>query len=465
MNRADRLLLGEDMTAQLARLDRGGLACVELLEQQLSAIAASQPTLNAYLAIDESGARTAAADSDARRKAGQARPLEGVPIAIKDNLDVAGMITTAGMATRRDSAVATTDSAAVARLREAGAVIIGKLNMHEAALGADNNNPHFGACHNPHRPGFTPGGSSGGSGAAVAAGLCSAALGTDSMGSVRIPASYCGVVGLKPSWGAISTRGSLALSHRLDHVGPLTRSARDLRRLLPVLAGFDPASAQSRAITMVPASTGPLRLGVVDFGETVQYADGVEAEFARALEVLLGLGHRRVDLATPAFAPGHSRRAGLLLCEAELLVEHRHDWQHQREHFSPLLAKLMSYAEGKSAVDLVDASRLLDQAQVQLQQWLAACDVLVAPTTPQRAFAFADAVPANQSDLTGYANFAGNPALSVPMPVAEGELPLGLQLIGRVGDELRLIALAEAFQHATRWTPHLPRACNSWGMS
>lgn len=462
MNRADPRLLGADMTAHLARLDRGGLGCVELLEQQLAAIAASQPTLNAYLAIDESVARAAAADSDARRRAGQARPLEGVPIAIKDNLDVAGTVTTAGMATRSDSKAAGADSAAVARLREAGAVIIGKLNMHEAALGADNNNPHFGACHNPHRPGFTPGGSSGGSGAAVAAGLCSAALGTDSMGSVRIPASYCGVVGLKPSWGAVSTRGSVALSHRLDHVGPLARSARDLRRLLPVLAGFDPASAQSRAITMVPVATGPLRLGVVDFGDTVQYTDGVEEEFARALEVLLGLGHRRVDLIGPVIAPGRLGRAGLLLCEAELLVEHRYDWQYRREHFSPMLARLMSFAESKSAADLVDASRLLDQGQVQLQEWLASCDVLVTPTTPQRAFAFADAVPVNQSDLTGHANFAGNPALSVPMPVADGELPLGLQLIGRVGDELHLIALAEAFQHATHWSPHVPAACASW---
>lgn len=462
MSHIDAALLGEDMSSHLARLERGELDCRGLLEQQLAAISASQPVLNTYLAVDADPARRAAEDSDARRKAGTARALEGVPVAIKDNIDAAGFATTAGMATRRDAAQATADCPAVARLREAGAVIVGKLNMHEAALGADNNNPHFGACHNPHRPGFTPGGSSGGSGAAVAAGLCSAALGTDSMGSVRIPASYCGVVGLKPSWGAISTRGTVALSHRLDHIGPLARSARDLRLLLPVLAGFDPTSAQSRAINFAPPSTGSLRLGVVDFGDSIECDPGIAEAFEGGLQTLLGLGHQRVDLPAPEFAPGHSCRAGLLICEAEMLIEHRHDWQHKRELFSPLLQKLMAYAERKSASDLVAAARVLDQAQVQLQQWLAQCDVLVMPTTLQRAFSFDTPTPANQADLTGYANFAGNPALSVPLAVAGDELPLGLQLVGDIGDELRLIALAEAFQQAIGWQPSLPKACNDW---
>lgn len=462
MTRIDAALLGEDLSSHLARLDRGKLDCRGLLEQQLAAITASQPAINAYLALDADAARRAADDSDARRKAGTARALEGVPIAIKDNIDALGFATTAGMATRRDAAPTGVDSPAVARLRDAGAVIVGKLNMHEAALGADNNNPHFGASHNPHRPGFTPGGSSGGSGAAVAAGLCSAALGTDSMGSVRIPASYCGVVGLKPSWGAISTRGTVALSHRLDHIGPLARSARDLRVLLPVLAAFDPASAQSRAIHFAPASTGPLRLGVVNFGDTVECDAGIADAFNDGLQTLLGLGHQRVDLPAPAFAPGHSRRAGLLVCEAEMLIEHAEDWQHKRALFSPPLQKLMAYAERKSASDLVDAARVLDQAQVQLQQWLAQCDVLVMPTTLQRAFSFDTATPANQADLTGYANFAGNPALSVPLAVADDELPLGLQLVGAIGDELQLIALAEAFQQTNGWQPSLPQACYKW---
>lgn len=462
MTLPDPLLLGADLTAQAARLDAGDVGCVELVEQQLSAIRASQPVINSYLAVDAAGALAAAAESDRRRARGQARPLEGLPIAVKDNIDVAGMATTAGMEARRDSAQAAADNPAVARLRAAGAVIIGKLNMHEAALGADNDNPHFGACQNPHRPGHTPGGSSGGSGAAVAAGLCAAALGTDTMGSVRIPASYCGVVGLKPSWGAISTRGTVALCRRLDHIGPLARSARDLRVLLEVMAGFDPVSAQSRDIVFAPFSGGSLRIGVVEFGNAAQAEPDVQSAFESGLEVLRGLGHRQVALPPPEFASGRARRAGLLMCEAEMLVEHADAWQRRREQFSPLLVKLMTWAEGRTAAELAAASQLADRAQVQLQQWLEHCDVLVTPTTPQRAFAFGTPVPANQADLTAYANMAGSPALSVPLRVAAGELPVGMQLVGRIGDERTLIRVAEAFQHAIGWQPALPGPCGDW---
>ena len=459
---ADPQTLALDLTAQRTLLASRELSSEALVAQTLEAIAASQPVLNAYLSLDADAALSAARECDARLAAGSARALEGLPVAIKDNLDVAGMRTTAGMATRRDAPAATADSTAVARLREAGAVILGKLNMHEAALGADNDNPHFGACRNPHRPTHTPGGSSGGSGAAVAAALCSAALGTDSMGSVRIPAAYCGVAGLKPGRGVVSTRGSVELSRRLDHVGPLARSARDLRPLLQVLAGFDADSAQSRAIAFSDVADRPLRLGVIDFAGSVDSDAEVQRVFDAGLRTLLDLGHARVDLPGPALAPGKARRAGLLVCEAELLIEHAADWQAHRDRFSPQLAAMMAWAEGKTAADFVAADRVLDAAQVLLLHWLARCDVIVAPTTPQQAFAFGEAIPANQADYTCYANIAGVPALSVPMPVGDGELPVGLQLIGREGSELQLIALAEAFEQAHAQVWRLPEACRQW---
>jgi aspartyl-tRNA(Asn)/glutamyl-tRNA(Gln) amidotransferase subunit A len=323
-------------------------------------------------------------------------------------------------------------------------VIIGKLSLHEAALGADNDNPHFGRCHNPHRYGYTPGGSSGGSGAAVAANLCAAALGTDSMGSVRIPASYCGVFGLKPSYGLVSPRGSVVVSRRLDHVGPLARSARDLGLLLDVLAGFDPDCAESRRVVLEPPREFPLSIGVPDLA-SVDVADDVMRDFEAGLERLRALGHQVVPLPAPPIEPGRLRRAGLLVCEAEMLVEHAADWAARREDFSPALAGLLAWAESKTARDFAAADRLLDAGAVVVQRWLAACDAIAWPTTPQRAFAFGSPVPANQADLTCLANMAGVPALSLPLPVPEGELPIGLQLIGAIGSERTLIALAESF--------------------
>lgn len=462
MSKADAQLLSLDLTAQAALLAAGEVSCTELIEQQLAAIVASQAQVNSYIHIDAEGALAAAAQSQQRRQRGFARPLEGLPVAVKDNIDVAGMVTTAGMETRRHSAPASADNPAVAALRAAGAVIVGKLNMHEAAMGADNDNPFYGACHNPHRHGYTPGGSSGGSGAAVVAGLCAAALGTDTMGSVRIPASYCGVVGLKPSWGAISTRGTVALCRRLDHIGPLTRSARDLRLMLQIMSGFDPDCAQSRLIHFAAPDIEGLRIGVVDFGDAADIAPDVQAAFEDGLRVLVGLGHSLQPLPAPAFASARARRAGLLMSEAELLVEHADAWAGDRSKFSPLLTKMMAWAEGRSAAEFAAASQLADRGQVQLQQWLARCDVLVMPTAPQRAFPFGTPAPASQADLTAYANLAGNPALSVPLPVAAGELPAGMQLVGNIGDELSLIALAEAFQHTIGWQPALPQACDTW---
>jgi aspartyl-tRNA(Asn)/glutamyl-tRNA(Gln) amidotransferase subunit A len=450
-------LLADDLCAQREYLARGAISAVELVRAQIAAIDATQPALNAFITLDRERALAEAAVSDARRKARQVRALEGVSIAVKDNLDVAHYITTAGMATRREAPTATSDSAAVARLRDAGCVILGKLNMHEAALGADNDNPHFGACHNPHRIGHTPGGSSGGSGAAVAAGLASAALGSDSMGSVRIPASYCGVVGLKPSYGTISPRGSVTVSRRLDHIGPVARSVRDLTLLLDVLAGFDPDSAESRRQDLAPRRAGTLKLGIPAFDGIALDTD-VALAFDAALEVLESLGHRRLALPASRIEPGRARRAGLLVCEAEMLIEHDEAWRTRREQFSPQLAKLLAWAETKSAADFAAADRLLDRAQCELQGWLAIADVVVWPTTPQRAFAFGAPVPANQADLTCFANMAGAPAVSVPMASGAGELPIGLQFIGRIGDDYRLLGLAEIYSRAIGWRAAIPPA-------
>lgn len=431
-------LLLNDLTALGQALAAGRVSSVELTRATLDAIAA-RPTLNAYLHVDAEAALHAAAASDARRAAGRALgPLDGLTLAVKDNIDVAGMPTTAGMATRRGR-VATQDAFAVARLREAGMVVLGKLNMHEAALGATNDNPHYGRCENPHRAGYTPGGSSGGSACAVAAGLCALALGSDTMGSVRIPAAYCGVVGLKASYGLISTGGSVACSYALDHVGPLARSRRDLALALPALARHDAGCADARDVVLRPAPAAPRWVAAADV-ESLGVSSAVAAAYRGALQELRARGDAVHEITLGAYDFGRARRAGLLVVEADLLVEHAEDWRARPEQFSSELTRFLRYGERQSAAGYAAALRTVAAARVEVARWFEHGDVMLLPTAPQQAFAFGDPVPANQADLTSIANMAGVPALSVPLPVAAGELPIGLQLIAPQGAEAALLA-------------------------
>jgi len=427
-----------DLTAQSQALAAGRVSSVELTRAQLDAIAA-RPALNAYLHVDAEGALRAAAASDARRAAGLVLgALDGLTLAVKDNIDVAGMPTTAGMATRRGR-VAAQDAFAVARLREAGMVVLGKLNMHEAALGATNDNPHYGRCENPRRAGYTPGGSSGGSACAVAAGLCGLALGSDTMGSVRIPAAYCGVVGLKASYGRISTGGSVACSYVLDHIGPLTRSRRDLALVMPVLATFDAACADARDVASRPALAAPRWVAAADV-EALGVSPVVAAAYRGALQRLRARGDAVCEIELAGYDFGRARRAGLLVVEADLLVEHAEDWRACPEQFSSELTRFLRYGERQSAAAYAGALRTVAAAHVEVARWFAHGDVMLLPTAPQQAFAFGAPVPANQADLTSIANMAGVPALSVPLPAGEGELPVGLQLIAPVGAEATLLA-------------------------
>ncbi len=444
-------LLMQDAMAQSEALARGDCSSLQLTQTVLTAIGERNPVLNAYLHVDADGALAAAADSDQRRAAGRLlSAFDGLTLAVKDNIDVAGMPTTAGMATRRGS-IAAADAVAVEQLRSAGMVVLGKTNMHEAALGATNLNPHFGRCEHPQHPGFTPGGSSGGSACAVAAGLCALALGTDTMGSVRLPASYCGVVGFKAGYGVVSTRGSVACGFALDHIGTLARSLRDLRVLVPLLARFDPLCADARAARPLPVVERPRFVAAADVG-----ALGVDAEVAAAYEQALDALKARGDTVVRieigglnrdrgAYDFGRARRAGLLVVEADLLIEHAVDWREQPQQFSPELAKLMRYAEAQTASAYAAALRTMASAHIEVARWFIHGDVMLLPTTPQTAFAFDAPVPSNQADLTSIANMAGVPALSLPLPVASAganaSLPIGLQCIAPAGGEATLLQL------------------------
>lgn len=405
--------------AGLAALFRTGvLTPVETTETYLERIARLNPALNAFLDLDAEGARAAAAASAARWAEGRPRsPLDGVPVGVKANIAVAGLPWHAGIAAYRDR-IAQADADCVRRLRDAGAVILGTLNLHEGALGATTDNPAFGRCENPHRPGFTPGGSSGGSGAAVAAGLCAAALGTDTMGSVRIPSAYCGVFGLKPARGAVSTAGLVPLSWTLDTVGPHARSVEDCLGLFAVLDG-----------AAVPAPAADARpLAVLEFDGQVDVEPAVAEAAARTLETARAAGMAVRPLRLDDYDFGAVRRLGLLISEAEGHVVHEEILARRPDGFSPAFAEGLAWAARQPAPRLARAYRDLAATAAQVRDRLAPFAGLLSPTTPQPAFAFADPVPANQADFTALANVTGLPAMAFPAGLDDGGLPLSMQV-------------------------------------
>lgn len=410
-------------------------------------------SLNCYITLCKDSAFSEAAAAAARARSRQRLgPLDGIPVAVKDNMDVAGVPTSNGFG-GPPYRIPTSDSEVVRRLRAAGAIILGKLNMHEGALGSTNDNPHFGRTTNPHRDGYSPGGSSGGSGAAVAAGLCCAALGTDTGASVRIPASYCGIVGLKPSYGLISTRGVVPLSHRLDHVGPLTRTVEDAAAMMDTLAGFDPECTESRRgpaehPVPKPGRLDGVKLGVLENFATVPQDPEVATAFRAALEHFSRLGTEVRSVAMPGYDAIQGRRAGFIRVEVEAAFFHGDLYRREPERFSPQMRAYLDYGARVSATELMRADRRIDAAAFELARCFETVDAIVSPATPQVAPAFSDKPPDDAGTFCILANFAGAPAISVPMGRNTLGLPLGLQLIGPVQQDARVLETAAAFEAA-----------------
>jgi aspartyl-tRNA(Asn)/glutamyl-tRNA(Gln) amidotransferase subunit A len=447
-----------DVGQAAAALRQGSLSAGDLLEAYLERVGRLDAELNCFVTLDAAGARQAAAASDERRRSGHLlSPLDGIPLALKDNIDVAGLPTSNGTKLLR---LAAEDAEVARRLRQAGAVLLGKLNMHEGALGGTTDNPHFGPTHNPWRQGLTPGGSSGGSAAAVAARLTAAALGSDTMGSVRLPASYCGVSGLIVTAGLISNRGVVPLGYGLDRVGPICRSVGDLQLLLAVLAGFDARSPESLAAPAGWSAAAAerhdlsgLRLGRLENFATVEQETSVRSGFAAALEVAQGLGAELIDLRLSDFDPARTRRAGLLLVEAEAAYALGEDLAAAPENFSDDFRAALRYGGEAPAWRLVKAQRAVAEAGAALRRLFAEVDMLVSPTTPQAAFSFTAAPPDNQAEFTAVANFAGCPALSLPSGLSAEGLPLGLHLMAPPWGEGQLLAAAGALQRGLGFEP------------
>lgn len=420
----------EGIRAFQARRDRGEATAQAFGEACLTEIAALNQQLNAFVCVDADGARTAARASDDRRRRGIALgPLDGIPLAVKDNIDVAGLPAASGIAALK-ARTPRVDAACIARLRGQGAVLLGKTLMDEAALGALGDNASFGRCHNPVARGYTAGGSSSGSAAAVASGLCPAALGTDTLGSVRIPSSYCGIVGYVPSRGLVDATGVMPLAAALDRVGVLARSADDAAIV---------AEALSDSIRIAPTpvvAVGLLRgLDAFVRAEILAAVDGVAS-------VLAGKGHRIVEVSSDGFDWTGVRRAAFLLTEVEGAGVHAALLDDPAADLSGGLRAALEYGRRASRERVDRAVTQIDGACATIHGWLARCDVLLLPTTPQVAFAFGAEVPSNQADLTVPASIAGHPAVSVPAGALTGGLPVGAQLVAAHGRDALLLGVA-----------------------
>ena len=449
-----------DLVAAARGVADGDVSPMELTAACLERIAALDAEVNAFITVTADEAVYDAREAELELARGESRgPLMGVPIALKDLFDTAGVRTTAGSKFFSER-VPDRDALVVQKLRGAGGVVLGKLNMHEWALGVTNDNPHYGACHNPWALDRITGGSSGGSAAALAAGMCFGTLGTDTGGSIRIPAALCGVVGLKPTYGRISTRGVVPLSWSLDHVGPMARHVSDVALLLDIIAGrdaTDPGSADvptDAYVAGIDDGIAGWRIGVVADEWLGDVEPDVRTAFRAAVDVLTSVGAWIDELATPDL-PDAARLNGLMTT-ADAAAFHRERMERAPDDFGADVLTRLRRGAAYGAADYADARRRQTILRRTFSSWFVEhggeLDVVVLPTTPSAAPRIAGleavATAAMLTRLTAPFNFTGLPALSVPCGVTSDGLPVGLQIVGAPWAERRVLRVGRAYELA-----------------
>jgi aspartyl-tRNA(Asn)/glutamyl-tRNA(Gln) amidotransferase subunit A len=441
------------------------LSPVEVTEACLERIERLDARLRAFITVDGDGARRAAKALEAEQMAGRWRgPLHGVPLAFKDLCYIRGLPTSCGTKDP-EYFFADQDCTAVSRLAAAGAVTLGKLNMTELAMGPFGDNLHHGHVQNPWKPGHVAGGSSSGSGAAVAAGLALGALGTDTGGSIRLPAACCGVVGLKPTYGRVSRAGAMPLSWSLDHIGPMTRTVTDAALMLGAIAGHDPLDATSsrRPVPDYAAALGQgiagLRVAVPENYFFQGLDPEMEAGVRAAVLVLERLGARVVELPLPD--PQLVTDLCNIISRAEGAAVHARILRERPQELQPVPRARLELGFRIPAFDYLQALRLRARCARQfIAEVFDRADALVAPVIPEPAPPLSvaegpvDEVMARTgrfSRLTRPFNGLGLPALSLPCGFSRAGLPLGFQVVGRPFDEATVLRVGHAYEEAAGW--------------
>jgi aspartyl-tRNA(Asn)/glutamyl-tRNA(Gln) amidotransferase subunit A len=448
--------------AELARRYRAGeVSPVEVAQAHLERIERLDGTLHAYVTVTPDRALADARGAEALIRQGAAGPLAGVPIAYKDLYATRGIRTTAGSALLADW-VPDRDSTCVSRLQQAGMVMLGKLITHEFAFGIQFPGHRFPPARNPWNLDHIPGGSSSGSGAALAAGLTVGALGSDTGGSIRGPAAFCGIAGLKPTYGRVSRAGVVPLSWTLDHTGPMARSVEDCALMLQALAGHDPADpASSREpvpdyVAGLRAPVRGLRVGVPRDYFFHDTTPEVEAAFAVAMGVLRGLGAEVREVQIPSIWAAPAFMAIML---SEAFAYHARDLRERPALYGDVLREKLLAGALLTGDEYVQAQRLRARLREDLHRTLDAVDVLATPTTPGPAPAFAAVLDPNypfaRSNMPPF-NLAGLPALAVPCGLAPSGLPISLQIAGRPSDEVTVLRVGHAYEQATEWHRRRP---------
>jgi aspartyl-tRNA(Asn)/glutamyl-tRNA(Gln) amidotransferase subunit A len=447
-----------------ARLRRKEASPLELTRACLDGIEKLNPTLNAFITVATESALAEARAAEIAISRGEWRgPLHGVPIALKDLIDTAGTRTTAASAVF-EHRVPAEDAEVVRRLRQAGAVILGKNNLHEFAYGGSSLVSFFGDVHNPWNAAHIAGGSSGGSAAAVAAGLCYAAIGTDTAGSIREPAALCGCVGIKPTYGRVSARGVIPLSWSLDHVGPLAATVGDAAIVLQAIAGHDPLDVcsgdvpVSDYVSALGEGTKSLRIGVPRAYFYDDLDDEVRAAVEQALAVIGTLvaevRNMQIDVS-----------ADRTVQAAESFAYHAENVARTPELYQPETLRRIRSGANISAAEYIQRRRELDQERRRAHDFFAEVDLLVTPTMPIPAPAIADLKkdpaalrPAELALLrnTRPFNVWGLPAISVPCGFTKSGLPIGLQIAGPHWREDLVLRLAYGYESATEWHERRP---------
>jgi aspartyl-tRNA(Asn)/glutamyl-tRNA(Gln) amidotransferase subunit A len=452
-----------DLSEASRAVQKKEVSPVELTQACLARIERLNPKLNAFITVTDTAALEAARQAEAEIARGEWKgPLHGIPLAVKDLIETTGVKTTAASAVLKEH-LPSADAEVIRRLKSAGAILLGKLNLHEFAYGGSGIIGHFGPARNPWNTAYVTGGSSSGSAVAVAAFLCYGAIGTDTAGSIRLPAACCGITGLKPSYGLVSTRGVIPLSSSLDHVGPMARTAADAALMLQAIAAYDPQDVGSQKFppvyypSAIEEATSALRLGAAH-----DFWDGVDDEIASAVDAAVAAlgkitaGVQQVELSTDTDRT-------LVRCEA--YAYHQKYLPEQEQNYDPETLRRIRSGADVTVTEYIHAQRELLRQRRQILHIFERVDLILTPTTPILTPAFTELHAApdqlrNKEMImlrnTRPFNVYGLPSISLNCGLSKSGLPIGLQITGAPGTEGAVLALAHAYQKQSDWHRQKP---------